>query len=77
MDTGKGISEPDLERIFVPFHTTKTQGTGLGLAICRRLMEQHGGTIKVSSRVGEGTTFMIELPVAQGQPANGNEEQRA
>ncbi len=77
MDTGKGISEQELERIFVPFHTTKTQGTGLGLAICRSLLEQHGGSIQVASRVGEGTTFMIDLPVAKGQPANGSEEQRA
>lgn len=63
LDTGKGIPAEDLERIFIPFHTTKTQGTGLGLPICRRLMEQHGGSIRVESRVGEGTVFTIELPV--------------
>lgn len=64
-DTGKGIPPDEVDRIFVPFHTTKTQGTGLGLAISRRLMEQHGGTIRVDSRLGEGTTFIIELPVTE------------
>jgi len=62
-DSGKGIPPGELSRIFVPFHTTKTQGTGLGLPICRQLMEQHGGSIKVDSRLGEGSTFTIELPV--------------
>ena len=73
MDTGKGIPEAELDNIFVPFHTTKTQGTGLGLPICRRLLEQHGGTIRVASRVGEGTTFIIELPVAT-DVGDGSEE---
>lgn len=62
-DTGRGISPADLEKIFVPFFTTKTQGTGLGLPICRQLLEQLGGTLTVTSQLGEGTTFTIELPV--------------
>jgi signal transduction histidine kinase len=66
-DSGKGIPAEELDRIFVPFHTTKTQGTGLGLPISRQLIEQHGGSIRVDSRVGEGTTFTIELPLAAGQ----------
>ncbi len=66
-DTGKGIPSEQMEKIFVPFFTTKTQGTGLGLAICRRLMEQQGGTILVSSQHGEGTVFIIELPIVPGQ----------
>lgn len=66
-DTGKGIAPEELERIFVPFHTTKTQGTGLGLPISRQLMEHHGGSIKVKSQIGEGTTFTIELPVLSEQ----------
>lgn len=69
-DTGKGIAPEDLERIFVPFHTTKTQGTGLGLPISRQLMEQHGGSIGVKSQSGEGTTFTIELPVLSEQLRN-------
>jgi signal transduction histidine kinase len=76
-DTGKGIPEADLERIFIPFHTTKTQGTGLGLPICRRLLEEHGGSLRVQSRVGEGTTFIIELPVVVGRPENESEGLRA
>jgi hypothetical protein len=66
-DTGPGISAETLENIFVPFFTTKTQGTGLGLSICRQLLEQLGGTLQVASRVGEGTTFTIELPVREWQ----------
>ncbi len=64
-DSGPGIPTADLEKIFAPFFTTKTQGTGLGLAICRQLMEQQGGAIRVASRVGEGTRVSIELPVGQ------------
>ena len=64
-DSGPGIKPEDLERIFAPFFTTKTQGTGLGLAICRQLIEQQGGTIELSSRVGEGTRVVIDLPVSK------------
>ena len=64
-DSGPGILPEDLERIFTPFFTTKTQGTGLGLAICRQLVERQGGKIKVTSRLGEGTRVTIELPVTQ------------
>lgn len=61
-DTGAGIPPEDLEKIFVPFFTTKTQGTGLGLPICRQLLEQHGGIIEVTSQINSGTTFFILLP---------------
>jgi len=64
-DSGPGIPPEDLERIFTPFFTTKTQGTGLGLAICRQLVEHQGGKIKLVSRLGEGTRVTIELPVTQ------------
>ena len=64
-DSGPGIKPEDMERIFAPFFTTKTQGTGLGLAICRQLIEQQGGTIEISSRVGEGTRVVIDLPVSK------------
>ena len=63
-DSGPGIKPEDLERIFTPFFTTKTQGTGLGLAICRQLVEQQGGTIELRSRVGEGTRVVIDLPAS-------------
>ena len=64
-DTGKGMSEASLEKIFTPFFTTKTKGTGLGLSICKRLIEQHGGNIEVHSHIGSGTSFVITLPLAQ------------
>jgi len=62
-DTGAGIPEPILSKIFTPFFTTKAQGTGLGLAICHKLVTQHGGRINVTSEDGKGTAFTIDLPV--------------
>jgi signal transduction histidine kinase len=63
-DTGPGIS-PDMQRrIFEPFFTTKAKGTGLGLAVARRVIEEHGGTIEVSSELGKGTKFTIQVPLA-------------
>ncbi len=74
-DTGPGIPPSEIERIFVPFHTTKTQGTGLGLAISRQLLEQHGGTIRAESRPGDGATFIVEIP-ADREPPTDQEESR-
>ena len=66
-DTGVGIKEEDVERIFEPFFTTKEkeQGTGLGLSLCKRLIEANAGKIEVESKVNEGTTFTIKIPVYQ------------
>ena len=64
-DNGQGIMENDLGKIFEPFYTTREKGTGLGLAIVNRIVEGHAGKIKVDSRSGEGTTFMIWLPCLQ------------
>ncbi len=62
-DTGPGIPESDLDRVFIPFYTTKSSGTGLGLAICNRLIRGAGGTISAASKVGEGTTITVRLPL--------------
>jgi PAS domain S-box-containing protein len=76
-DTGEGIKEENLTRIFDPFFTTKDvgKGTGLGLSTSYGIVESHGGKIRVRSKVGEGTTFTIELPtfpetqpIQEGQP---------
>ena len=64
-DTGKGIGEESLEMIFNPFHTTKSNGTGLGLAISHRIIEQHHGSIFVTSQTGTGSTFTVSLPLLQ------------
>jgi signal transduction histidine kinase len=74
IDTGPGITTAALDKVFVPFHTTKNQGTGLGLPICKQLVEQHGGVIKVLSKVGEGSTFIIELPLQEGLPTELKED---
>ena len=65
MDTGAGISAENLTQIMEPFFTTKEEGkgTGLGLAICRRVVQEHNGTIQIASEVGKGTTLRIVLPV--------------
>lgn len=68
-DTGPGIPEADLPRIFEPFYTTRTKGTGLGLAICRQIVEAHGGTIRVSRTGPEGTAIEVTLP--QEAPTDG------
>ncbi|MFU0799967.1 MAG: ATP-binding protein [Xylanivirga thermophila] len=61
-DTGEGISKKDLSEIFKLFYTTKKEGSGMGLAICNNVIKAHGGNIKVDSKLGKGTTFVIELP---------------
>ena len=65
-DNGSGISAAHLEHVFEPFFTTKEpgKGTGLGLAIARNVVMEHGGTIAIESRPGEGTTAMVDLPLA-------------
>lgn len=62
LDSGKGIPHQDLDKIFLPFYTTKSEGSGLGLAITKRIVEAHGATIEVDSKEGTGTRFMVVLP---------------
>jgi len=63
-DDGPGMPPEVIERLFIPFYTTKSKGTGLGLAICQRIIKSLGGTIEVTSRPGAGTTFTLHLPVS-------------
>lgn len=65
-DTGQGIADGDLPHIFEPFFSTKPEGSGIGLALVYRVVEEHGGSIEVRSRVGEGTTFILTLPAPDG-----------
>jgi len=68
-DTGMGIPDTDIDRIFDPYFTTKKGGTGLGLAIVQRIVFDHGGNVWVQGNGSRGTTFFIDLPAAAGQPA--------
>ncbi len=62
VDTGRGMSPDELARLFTPFSTAFDDGTGLGMAIVRKIVEDHGGTIDIESRPGEGTAVTIHLP---------------
>ncbi len=71
-DTGVGISDEILPKLFLPLFTTKAQGMGFGLAICKRIVEAHGGTIKVKTAMGKGTTFTVSLPLKQPNRVGGD-----
>ncbi len=58
-DTGKGIEEEALSKIFIPFFTTKKKGSGIGLSLSKQIMRRHKGNIQVNSKLGEGTTFKL------------------
>ncbi len=73
-DTGIGIAPEDIARMFDKYEQARSRathsekGTGLGLYITKQLVELHGGTITVDSKVGEGSTFTFTLPVAEAKP---------
>jgi len=62
-DTGVGIAEENFDKLFMPLFTTKSKGQGFGLPVCKRLVEAHGGTITVKTKLGEGSTFTVKLPL--------------
>ena len=64
-DSGPGIPPDHLDRIFEPYFTTKESGTGLGLALTHKIVEEHGGRIRVESQTGSGATFIITLPLVE------------
>ena len=68
-DTGGGIPQEQINRIFEPFYTTKKKGSGLGLMIVQRIVRAHGGRIELESHVGRGTTFRIWLPLHERKTA--------
>jgi signal transduction histidine kinase len=73
-DTGAGIPEAIMQRIFEPFVTSKERGTGLGLAVSRRIIEQHGGRLTAANGASRGAVFVVELPL--GTPSHGSAHAR-
>ena len=63
-DTGVGMSSEQIEKAFVPFRTTKKNGLGVGLSRVRRVVERLGGSIRITSQPGKGTSVILDLPVA-------------
>ncbi len=73
-DTGEGMAAGVLQDIFLPFFTTKPEGVGLGLALSRRIIEQHQGHLSADSKLGEGTTFTLLLPVRHSTPSDTSDQ---
>jgi len=69
-DTGRGIAEEEVKKIFEPFYTTKAQGLGLGMPYAKKIIDQHGGAMSLNSRPGEGTTISVTLPTAPKEVEN-------
>jgi signal transduction histidine kinase len=67
-DTGGGISQEQINRVFEPFYTTKKKGSGLGLMIVRRIIRAHGGRIEIDSRLDQGTSIRVWLPLHEPKP---------
>ncbi|MBI4301143.1 MAG: hypothetical protein HY664_00870 [Chloroflexi bacterium] len=74
-DSGVGIAEENLIKIFEPLFTTKAKGAGLGLTLCRSIVNAHQGTIEVKSRLGEGATFVVGLPLTRGECSHEHQSQ--
>jgi PAS domain S-box-containing protein len=74
IDNGCGIAQETLDRAFQPLFSTKRLGTGLGLTTARQIVEQHGGKIELTSRIGEGTTALLRLPITACALAESNSE---
>jgi signal transduction histidine kinase len=76
-DTGVGIPEEDISKIFLPFFTKKESGMGFGLSIVQRIVEGHNGQITCQSRVGDGTVFTVQLPVEQSRKTGASHDRLA
>ncbi|KAB2331536.1 GHKL domain-containing protein [Cytobacillus depressus] len=62
-DNGTGMTKQEMQNLFTPFYSSKDTGTGIGLPICKKIIEEHGGSVQISSLEGKGTMFKIELPI--------------
>jgi signal transduction histidine kinase len=73
-DTGTGMTQDVIEKLWTPFLTTKAKGMGLGLPVCKRIVEAHGGKISAKSSAGKGTTFTVTIPSRQKTEENRKEK---
>ena len=62
-DNGCGIVPEAMDKVFVPFFTTKQGGSGIGLSVCRQIMNRHGGSISLDSQVEKGSSFVLRFPI--------------
>lgn len=76
-DTGRGIQPGDKEKLFLPYYSTKGRGTGLGLAIVTKIVEDHGGSIRIEENLPVGARFILELPVPEGEESCARERAAA
>ena len=76
-DTGPGISEEAIGKVFEPYYSTKQSGFGLGLAVTKKIVEDHHGSIRIESQLDHGTTFTLLVPAADEPPAEGGQENGA
>ena len=63
IDNGSGIVPEAIDKVFVPFFTTKSKGSGIGLSLCRQIMNRHGGSISLDSQVEKGSSFVLRFPI--------------
>ena len=63
IDNGSGIVPEAIDKVFVPFFTTKSKGSGIGLSLCRQIMNRHGGSISLDSQVEKGSSFVLHFPI--------------
>ena len=74
-DTGSGIRDDIRRKVFLPMFSTKgASGTGIGLAVVKKIMEEHGGQVRVVSAAGKGTTFILQFPLRFGGVSANNSE---
>jgi signal transduction histidine kinase len=74
LDTGPGIAKENIQKLFNPFFTTRHENVGLGLFVTKQIVHRYGGSVRVESRVGEGSLFLVHLPCDEPKVAKKEKE---